>query len=114
MARADLHLGLLQDNGGPTKTVALSAGSVAIDAGIDGICPSTDQRGVGRPVGAHCDSGALESNAPAIRDFLFVAQTPQANGGGSCAEPDYNDIQSAVDDAPAERHHPRLRWNVWT
>ena len=38
---------------------------------------------------------------PRVRDLLFVAQTPPANGGGSCAEPDYNDIQSAVDDAPA-------------
>lgn len=57
------QLGPLASNGGPTQTLALLAGSQAIDAG-SGDCPSTDQRGVGRPQGAGCDIGAFE--APAV------------------------------------------------
>jgi hypothetical protein len=49
---------LLADNGGPTGTHALEAGSAAIDAGRDDGCPTTDQRGFSR-VGA-CDIGAFE------------------------------------------------------
>jgi hypothetical protein len=50
----------LQDNGGPTKTVALQSGSPAIDAAVAANCPPTDQRGVSRPQGAGCDIGAFE------------------------------------------------------
>jgi uncharacterized Zn-binding protein involved in type VI secretion len=53
-------LGPLADNGGPTLTHALLAGSPAIDAGDDAACPATDQRGVLRPVGASCDIGSFE------------------------------------------------------
>ncbi len=35
-------------------------GSPAIDHGGDSGCPSTDQRGFPRPVGIHCDIGAIE------------------------------------------------------
>jgi hypothetical protein len=37
----------LQNNGGPTKTMALLAGSKAIDAGDNAGVPATDQRGAG-------------------------------------------------------------------
>jgi hypothetical protein len=50
----------LQDNGGLTYTHALTAGSPAIDTGDDASCLATDQRGVTRPQGAHCDIGAYE------------------------------------------------------
>jgi beta-glucanase (GH16 family) len=53
-------LDALADNGGPTLTHALTAGSPAIDAGDNGVCPATDQRGVARPQGAACDVGAYE------------------------------------------------------
>jgi CSLREA domain-containing protein len=59
-------LGPLANNGGPTQTHALLTGSPAIDAGTNTGCPSTDQRGVTRPidgdavVGAICDIGAYE------------------------------------------------------
>jgi CSLREA domain-containing protein len=56
----ELNLGTLQDNGGDTPTVALLIGSSAIDAGNDSYCPATDQRGVARPLGEHCDVGAYE------------------------------------------------------
>lgn len=62
---AQLNLGPLQDNGGPTQTHALLPGSVAIDAAPDctdiaGNTVDTDQRGVGRPQGKACDVGAYE------------------------------------------------------
>jgi len=62
----DPALGALADNGGPTWTMALGAGSAAIDKGVDALCPATDQRGLGfpRPVGAGCDIGAFEVQQP--------------------------------------------------
>jgi hypothetical protein len=63
----DLNLGPLQDNGGPTMTHSLGAGSVAIDqipeadcVDADGAPLTTDQRGVARPQGPACDVGAFE------------------------------------------------------
>jgi CSLREA domain-containing protein len=53
-------LAALADNGGPTATLALLPGSPAIDAGSAEGCPSHDQRGIARPVGAACDIGAFE------------------------------------------------------
>ncbi len=56
VAFADPLLGPLADNGGPTQTMALLAGSPAIGAGAD--CPATDQRGTPRTDG--CDIGAYQ------------------------------------------------------
>jgi hypothetical protein len=55
----------LGSNGGPTRTIALLPGSPAIDAGSDAACAAApvggkDQRGIARPLGAHCDIGAFE------------------------------------------------------
>lgn len=63
----DPGLGPLADNGGPTATLALLAGSPAVDAvpSTGAGCPPTDQRGVARPQGAACDIGAYERAAPA-------------------------------------------------
>ncbi len=58
---ADAGLGPLADNGGPTLTHALLAGSPAIEAADNAVCPATDQRGVARPQGATCDIGAYEA-----------------------------------------------------
>jgi hypothetical protein len=52
----------LADNGGPTDTHALLAGSPAVD--IDSTCNggtiTKDQRGYNRPVNSGCDAGAFE------------------------------------------------------
>jgi hypothetical protein len=52
----------LSDNGGPTKTIALQQSSPAVDLVGTSACPppGTDQRGVERPQGTACDSGAFE------------------------------------------------------
>lgn len=66
LVNTDPLLGPLQDNGGPTWTHALTAGSPAVDAGGNDRCPATDQRGVVRPVDGDgdndpvCDIGAYE------------------------------------------------------
>lgn len=57
---ADALLGSLQDNGGPTDTIALQEGSPAIDAGVATGCPAADQRAVTRPQRTACDIGAFE------------------------------------------------------
>ena len=56
----------LQNNGGTTLTMALLAGSPALDAGDDALLGppfniSTDQRGLPRKSAAHVDIGAFES-----------------------------------------------------
>jgi CSLREA domain-containing protein len=56
----DPQLGPLQNNGGETDTLALAAGSPAVDAGTNPGCPPADQRGVTRPQGPACDIGAFE------------------------------------------------------
>jgi hypothetical protein len=56
----DPKLGPLQDNDASTFTEALLPGSPAIDAANDSACPATDQRGIARPQGPHCDIGAFE------------------------------------------------------
>jgi hypothetical protein len=52
-------LGALQDNGGPTPTMAPLTGSPAVDAGDDTLT-GTDQRGFPRLNGPHVDIGAFE------------------------------------------------------
>ena len=66
----DPKIGPLADNGGPTFTHALLAGSPALDAADGSGAPAIDQRGVARPQGAGFDIGAFE---------LQVATAPTAD-----------------------------------
>ena len=61
-------LGPLEDNGGPTLTMALLPGSPAIDAGDSAASglPGTDQRGFARVSGAAVDVGAFEVQEPLL------------------------------------------------
>jgi predicted outer membrane repeat protein len=79
---ADPRLGTLGDYGGSTQTISLLPGSSAIDAGNDAVCPATDQRGMGRPQGAHCDIGALEYDYSVIYHVYHVKTV--ASGTGNC------------------------------
>src|SRR5207244_3386220 len=73
----DPHLGVLQNNGGPTPTMALLPGSPAIDAGANNVAPSYDQRGFARPVNGIADIGAYEFQPPAtLPPFVSVAFGP--------------------------------------
>ncbi|HEU0295738.1 MAG TPA: choice-of-anchor Q domain-containing protein [Anaerolineales bacterium] len=75
---ADPNLGPLQNNGGLTETMALLPGSPAIDAGDDANCPATDQRGVIRSQGAHCDIGAyeLDTTPPSVTSSIRADPSP--------------------------------------
>lgn len=68
----DPLLGPLQDNGGPTQTMALLPGSPAIDAGDNTDAPEFDQRGPGFPriVNGTIDIGAFELQGQAPKDPL--------------------------------------------
>ena len=62
----DPLLGPLTNNGGPTQTHALTAGSPAIDAGANPTNLTTDQRGLLRTFGSAPDMGAFEKQAPTV------------------------------------------------
>ena len=76
LLNVDPKLGPLQDNGGPTLTMALLPGSPAIDAGSNDLIPPGvlyDQRGPGfqRIVNGTVDIGAYEF-LPAANDAVVV------------------------------------------
>jgi CSLREA domain-containing protein len=109
-------LGPLASNGGLTKTMALLAGSPAIDAGTDAGCPATDQRGRPRPQGAHCDIGSYE--APTVTPFRssgaadgsVLESSETSNQGGTV------DAAGAVfalgDDANNKQYRSILHFNT--
>lgn len=76
-------LGPLANNGGPTSTMALLAGSPAIDAATGGTMPSVDQRGLGRPAGPAADVGAFEFGALGVAPLITSPALP----GGSFGVP---------------------------
>jgi hypothetical protein len=78
----DPLLGPLQDNGGPTQTMALLAGSPAIDAGDNTDAPATDQRGFPRIVGGTIDIGAFEVQ-PAGQTTHLSIQAPATITAGT-------------------------------
>jgi hypothetical protein len=82
----------LTNNGGPTDTRALPAGSPAINAG--GTCQSTDQRGIARPPAA-CDIGAFEYVAPT----LTVTTSVINDNGGTAASVTYRVTRNGADAA---------------
>jgi CSLREA domain-containing protein len=87
-------LGPLADNGGPTQTHALLAGSDAIDAVLAGCPPpGTDQRGVIRPQGGQCDIGAFEVTISTISGTVFE----DVNYGGGIGR----DLAAAAAAAPS-------------
>ena len=86
----DPILAPLEDNGGPTQTLALQAGSAAINAGDNAICAappasSLDQRGFVRPgpFAANCSIGAYEFNSGVACGARLCA-FPQICLSGQC------------------------------
>jgi hypothetical protein len=94
VSSANLNLGSLQDNGGPTDTIALGSGSFAINKIPDGTngCAagtSTDQRGAARANGTNmggsaCDVGAYEyssSQTPTIVKLMNMSVSLNSQTG---------------------------------
>jgi uncharacterized repeat protein (TIGR01451 family) len=74
LTNANPQLGTLEANGGPTATMAIASTSPAVDTipvGINGCGTTlkTDQRGVLRPQGTDCDSGAYEYGDIAMQNL---------------------------------------------
>jgi hypothetical protein len=76
----DPKLGPLQNNGGPTPTRALLAGSPALDAGTAAGAPAADQRGVPRTGGVNL--GAYQASATT----LVVAGFPSSVTAGTAGQ----------------------------
>jgi hypothetical protein len=74
-------------HGGDTKTMALGAGSAAIDLAGACVDPALDQRGRGRPSGPGCDAGAFEDQVPSDpgAPALSAGSTPNNTGQFSLA-----------------------------
>ena len=77
---AQINLQPLANNGGPTQTMALGSGSVALNTGNAAVCANApvsgkDQRGVSRLQGAGCDVGAyeLDNTYPTVVSNSLVA-----------------------------------------
>jgi hypothetical protein len=102
LSGVDPLIGPLADNGGPTQTHALLAGSPAIDGGENSACPPNDQRLVGRPQDGNgdgilvCDIGAFEvfipppgigiPNGPASTPSLPITLPPTGGRAGPASE----------------------------
>jgi len=86
----DLALGALEDNGGPTRTMALGGTSSALDDGLDTECGATeaelDQRGGSRPA-TSCDPGAMEHDAASPATPIFHDGFEQGSPGAWLAVP---------------------------
>lgn len=87
----DPVLGPLAANGGPTLTMRPGEGSPAFDAIPTANCTatSTDQRGVGRPIGSGCDIGAVEAEGV----ILVTTQSDSTLTNGQCS------LREALDNA---------------
>jgi CSLREA domain-containing protein len=89
----DPKLGALADNGGPTWTMKLLAGSAALDSADDSTCATApvndlDQRGSPRSMDAQCDIGAYEYDASQTGPVFTVNDTGPTDDGvcgvGNC------------------------------
>jgi CSLREA domain-containing protein len=95
----DAGLGFLYENGGPTWTYALPAGSPAINAGSQ--CAALDQRGAPRSLGGRCDIGAYER---VFCEGVLVNKvgTPQRDVLFGTSEPDGILLLGGNDEAVAD------------
>lgn len=86
----------LQNNGGPTPTIALEADSVGIRAVDDSsLCATSDQRGVARPT--PCDIGAFEYAVTDLAQTITFSSQPSNAFVGSTG---YNVSVSASSGLP--------------
>jgi hypothetical protein len=85
----------LAGNGGPTQTIALQPGSAAIHH-VRTCVLVTDQRGVARPVGAACDSGAYQVAPPAVAGVSAGAITTTTAAIAASVNPNLQDTTVVV------------------
>lgn len=91
------NIDILADNGGPTRTHALLAGSPALNAGTPTGAPAVDQRGITRD--AVPDIGAFEYTASAfVSKSEFMVNDPSGNNEQTSGP--VRGAERAVDIAP--------------
>lgn len=93
--RVDPRLSPLAGNGGPTQTVALQPGSAAIHH-VPTCVLGGDQRGVARPVGSACDSGAYQVAPPLVVGVSVSAITTSSAGVAASVNPNLRDTMVVV------------------
>ncbi|MGE0324160.1 MAG: choice-of-anchor Q domain-containing protein [Polyangiaceae bacterium] len=93
---ADPMLGPLQDNGGPTLTMAPLQGSPVLDGANDAYCEAADQRGLARPSGDHCDIGAVEHQVTCDNGFLH----PSEDCDGTQFQPQFQTCPQGYEGTP--------------
>lgn len=103
LVRANPKLAPLADNGGPTQTRELQAGSAAVNKGdCVGGAITADQRGITRPVGAACDIGAFEFTGPIVYDYGDAPDptypTLKANNGARHGQLSARKLGATADD----------------
>ena|GEM_PF-780406 len=100
----------LQDNGGPTRTIAILPTSPAADAIpvspnnyctlTDGTTPiATDQRGIARPQGSACDIGAFEILGGAFHPPASIAVSSGSGQSATISTPFANPLTATVLDS---------------
>ncbi len=117
LANTPAHLGPLQNNGGPTRTMAPLTGSPAIDLGVNQLAIDagliTDQRGAGfpriSPTGGTVDRGAFEVQVDNIPPSCTATARPK-----TLQEPNHKLVNitttvSANDNQPGVTFHVALR-----
>jgi CSLREA domain-containing protein len=92
---ADPKLTGLANNGGPTQTIALQPGSAAVHH-VRTCVLTADQRGVARPVGAACDSGAYQVAPPSVSAVSAGSITTNAATVAANVNPNLRDTTVVV------------------
>jgi CSLREA domain-containing protein len=105
-------LGPLQNNGGYTFTHALQPGSPAIDAIPSGNCTlATDQRGITRPQGSACDSGAFEAEPGTLQTGPTFTVNVANDNNGTCTTLDCS-LREAITAANANSDTNTITFSI--
>ena len=117
-ATGDPNLGPLQNNGGPTLTMAIGPGSSAIGLVPVSACDATsDQRGIHRPYDGQCDAGAYEAAPPQLGSASASATGPRSATIMGQVTPNLTDTRVVVDYGASTRYgarhsRGRRRWGA--
>jgi hypothetical protein len=93
--KANPKLTGLANNGGPTQTIALQPGSAAIHH-VRTCVLTHDQRGVARPVGTACDSGAYQVAPPSLSGISAGGITTNSAAVAAAVNPNLQDTKVVV------------------
>jgi hypothetical protein len=104
LLNVDPLLGPLQDNGGPTQTMALLPGSPAIDAGDNTDAPPWDQRGPGYP--------RITSDDPVIDIGAFEAQATNSFVVTNTNDVGPGSLRQAIMDADGSKELPTISFSI--